>query len=134
MTRGGQSERRGRVDFDGRHDGRDELEEHDKVEIDPHAALVLVLPRRLVLDVRTARSTEQPLLAALVLWRGCTEFLGLLFLQSGVHALDDLLHDAGVFAGVDGGGLEGGGVEEGFDCYCLEGVVCGDVLEDLGWC
>lgn len=37
------SERSRRVDLDSRHDGRNELEEHDEVEVYPHSIQVILV-------------------------------------------------------------------------------------------
>lgn len=133
---------RRRINLDRRHDTRNELQKHHQIKVHPHPLHLLSIPIRrcrLLILPRPTRFPKQPILPPFVslvaaLWCGKTGLAsesGLLF-DPCVHAFDHFLHDGGVFTGVDGGGLEGGAVGECFDCDGFEGVVCADVLEDLG--
>lgn len=129
-------EGRSRIDLDGRHDGRDELEENDEVEINSHAFDLLVVGIRGDILARTACfAAKRPLLSLRRVLRGgarsralARELLGD---DAVVHALDDFLHHARMLARVHACGLQRCGVDEGLDCHRLVRMVRRDVLEYL---
>ena len=97
--------------IDGRNDGTDELEENDKIEINPQSINLLLL----------------------VLLGGVTFSEGLLFLDAGVHAIDHLLHRARVSAWMHGHHSQVTRVVgERLDGHRPEPVIRINVLEDLG--
>ena len=129
------SERRRRVDLDGGHDRRDELEEHDEVEVDAHALnLFLSRRRRLVVLAVATGAPEKPLLPLILAAAGRLARGLLLLNDTLVHAFDDLLHDTRVLARVYRRSLERCGVWERLDSDCLERVVRRYVLEYLRGC
>lgn len=101
MSRG--SERSCGIDLDGGHNGRDELEEDDEVEVDTHALNLLFRAGTLLVLAVPTRAPEEPLLLLVFGRRPCCVglALGLLFLDdSRVHPFDHLLHHARMFARV----------------------------------
>jgi hypothetical protein len=128
-----------RVDLDGWHNRRDKLEENDEVEVDAHTLdLLLSLGGGGLRYILTACSPREPPLLVGRVGRGRGRFSrGILLSQllgdnRVVHALDDLLHHARVFARMHGRGLEGSAVQEGLYRHRLVRVLSRDVLEDLG--
>ena len=96
------SERRCRIDLNRGYNGCDELEENNKVEIDPHSLDLFLLRMRYLLPRPARFPSEWPLLLRIFAVRDCTAYRllagELLRDDTVVHAFDDFFHDAGVLA------------------------------------